>query len=275
MTRISIIGNAGGGKTVLAMKTHMTESMTGPAAPERFSIGALELPVRYTDGSAIACIYRVPLEDARAVVASEAVEPLPVGGRAMVQLMALEYRDTSVGPYNELGVLVLVRRRGSSPSGVKTMLSPARVEDAGWWVVNLPVTTGFTCAAGREIWGYPKYVTRLDTTFDRDAVQVILGEELVVEHRARFGMTMPTPPYVFFSELSGRLMRTVVPVRHKLRMGGARSVHVQVTGRGPTADTVRRLGLEYRHPMMAARVDRLDFELPRGVVVSSAPVRIG
>jgi hypothetical protein len=141
--------------------------------------------------------------------------------------------------------------------------------------VNLPVTTGFTCASGREIWGYPKYVTRLDTTFERDAVQVILGEELVVEHRARLGLTVPAPPYVFFSELSGHLMRTVVPLRHKLRMGGARSVRVEVTGRGPTADTVRRLGLEHRHPIMAARVDHLDFDLPRGVAVATRPVRIG
>ena len=128
----------------------MAESTSETPPIERFSIGALELPVRYTDGSALACIYRVDLAAAREVVSCELVEPLPVGGKAMAQLMALEYRETSVGPYNELGVLVLVRRRGRAPSSVKTLLAPARVEDAGWWIVNLPVTTGFACAAGRE-----------------------------------------------------------------------------------------------------------------------------
>ena len=252
----------------------MAESTSETPPMERFSIGALELPVRYTDGSALACIYRVDLAAAREVVSCELVEPLPVGGKAMAQLMALEYRETSVGPYNELGVLVLVRRRGRAPSSVKTLLAPARVEDAGWWIVNLPVTTGFACAAGRELWGFPKYLTRLDTEFDRDAVQIILGEELVIEHRTRFGLTMPAPPYVLFSELAGRLLRTVVPSEHKLRMGGARSVRVYVTGDGPTAATVRRLGLERQRPMFAARAGRLMFTLPLGVAVASVPRRI-
>jgi hypothetical protein len=252
----------------------MAEPTSAPLPTERFSLGELELPVRYTDGSALACIYRVDLAAAREVVASESFEPLPVGGKAMAQLMALEYRESSVGPYNELGVLVLARRRGSIPSAMRTLMAPASVEDAGWYVVSLPVTTGFTCASGREIWGFPKYVTRIDTDFDRDRVEVILGEELVIEHRARFGMPMPAPPYVFFSELDGRLVRTVVPTKHKLRMGGARSVRLHITGNGPTSDAVRRLGLETRRPMMAARADHLDFTLPQGKPVGSVPLRI-
>lgn len=250
--------------------------MAEPSAPlptARFSIGELELPVRYTDGSALACIYRVDVAAARAVLPSDCFEPLVVGGKALVQLMALEYRETSVGPHNELGVLVLVHRHGSVPSAVRALLSPASVENAGWFIVNLPVTTGFTCASGRELWGFPNYVTRIDTEFDRDAVQVILGDELVLEHRARFGVTMPAPPYVFFSQREGRLIRTVVPVEHKLRMGGSRSVRVRVTGDGPTAETVRRLGLEARRPMMVARTDHLKFFLPMGMPVGSVPLR--
>ena len=253
----------------------MDDSSSAPTvATERYSLGELELPVRYTEGAALACVYRVDLAAARAVMASECFEPLPVGGRAMVQVVALEYRESSVGAYNELGVLVLARRRGSLPSAVRTLVTPARVEDAGWFVVNLPVTTGVACAAGRELWGFPKYVTRIDTQFGRDAAEIILGEELVIEHRARYGMTMPAPPYVFFSELDGRMIRTVVPVEHKQRMGGARSVRMHVTGDGPTAATVRRLGLEARRPMIAARVDHLRFALPLGKPMGSAPLRI-
>jgi hypothetical protein len=252
----------------------MDEASTAAPTIERFSIGELELPVRYADGSALACVYRVDLAAAREVLASECFEPLPVGGRAMAQLMALEYRETSVGPYNEIGVLVLARRTGSRPSTIRSLLKTAAVEDAGWFVVNLPVTTGLTCAAGRELWGFPKYVTRIDTEFDRDGIQVILGEELVIEHRARFGVHVPPPPFVFLSELDGRLLRTVVPVEHTVRMGGARSVRVYVTGNGPTAATVRTLGLDHRRPMMAARADHLKFTLPLGVAVGSTPVRI-
>jgi Acetoacetate decarboxylase (ADC). len=250
---------------------------TTAASPliERFSIGSVELPIRYTDGSALACIYRVDLADARAVMTSACFEPLPLGGKAMAQLMALEYRQTSVGPYNELGVLVLARRTGSSPSAVRSLVKPASANDAGWYVVNLPVTTGFTCASGRELWGFPKYVTRIDTEFTRDSAEVILGEELVIEHRAHFGVTLSAPPYVFFSELDGRPLRTVVPMDHRIRMGGARSVRIHVTADGPTASTVRRLGLERRRPMIAVRGDHLKFTLPLGDALGSAPIRIG
>ena len=252
----------------------MAEPTSAILSRARFSIGELELPIRCTDGSALACVYRVDLAVAREVVASECFEPLPVGGKAMAQLMALEYRESSVGAYNELGVLVLVRRRGSVPSTMRTLMTPASVEDAGWFVVTLPVTTGFACASGRELWGFPKYVTRIDTQFDRDGVDVILGEELVIEHHARFGMKMPAPPYVFFSELEGRLLRTMVSTKHTLRLGGARSVRVHVTGDGPTSAAVRRLGLDTRRPMMAARADHLKFTLPLGTPVGSVPLRI-
>jgi hypothetical protein len=252
----------------------MAEAAGATVCTERFSMGELELPIRFTDGSALACIYRVDLAAARDIMTGDCFEPLPVGGRAMVQLMALEYRDSSVGPYNELGLLVLARRPGSLPSAMRLLMAPATVEDAGWFVVTLPVTTGLTCASGRELWGFPKYVTRIDTEFARDGVEVILGEELVIEHRGRFGVPMPAPPYVFFTELDGRLLRTVVPTRHRLRMGGARSVRVHVTGDGPTAAAVRRLGLAGRRPMVVARTDHLDFDLPLGKPVGSAPPRI-
>lgn len=253
----------------------MAEPTGAILSTERFSIGEVELPIRYTDGSALACIYRVDLAAARDVVARETFEPLPVGGKAMALVMALEYRETSVGPYQEFGVLVLVRRPGSAPSTLRTLMAPASVEDAGWYVVSMPVTTGFTCAAGREIWGFPKYVTRIEAAFGRGTAQVILGEELVLEHRARFGMPMPAPAYVFFSDLRGRLLRTVVPAKHTLRVGGARSVRLYVTGNGPTAAAVRRLGLDTRRPMMAARADHLDFVFPACTPVGSVPLHIG
>jgi hypothetical protein len=252
----------------------MADSPAGTVPSTTFSLGALELPVRYTDGAALACIYRVDLATAREVLGSECFEPLPFHGKALVQVMALEYRESSVGPYNELGVLVLVQRTGCRPSSTRTLLKPASVEDAGWFVLTLPVTTGFTCASGRELWGFPKYVTRIDTAFARGRAKITLGDELVMEHRARFGLSMSAPPYVFFSELNGQLIRTVVPVKHKLRMGGARTATINVIGNGPTADVVRRLGLENQRPLMAARADRLDFVLPLGTSFGSAPVSI-
>ena len=252
----------------------MAESTSESHPIARISLGELELPVRITDGSSLACVYRVSLDAARAVLSTDCFEPVSLGGEALVQLTALQYDEASIGPYNELGVMVLARRPGSAPSRMRMLMSLADVEDAGWFVVNLPVSTGFACAAGRELWGFPNYVTRVDTEFGREGAQVILGDELVLEHRARFGMRMPGRPFVYFSELEGRLLRTVVPVEHSQRIGGARSVKLQVTGDGPTAETVRRLGLPGRRPMFAARADHVKLSLAPGLSIGSAPIRI-
>ena len=259
---------------LLRASRYMAESASESHPVERISIGELELPVRIVDGSSLACIYRVDLEAARAVLPSDQFAPVDVGGSALVQVTALQYAETSIGAYNELGVMVLVRRSETTPSRARMLVSLAKVEDAGWFVVNLALSTGFACAAARELWGYPAYVTQVDTEFDRHEVQVILGEELVLEHRSRFELTVAGRPFVYFSEREGQLLRTVVPVEHSQRVGGARSVRIQVTGEGPTADTVRRLGLDRRRPMIAARADQVKLTLPPGVTIGSVPVRI-
>jgi Acetoacetate decarboxylase (ADC) len=216
----------------------------------------------------------VSVDAARAVLPNDLFEPVSVRGDALVQVTALQYDEASIGAYSEFGVMVMVHRSGSTPSRMRMLMSLANVEDAGWYVVNLAVSTGFACAAGRELWGYPGYVTQVDTEFDRDEVQVILNEELVLEHRSRFGITVPGRPFVYFSELEGRLLRTVVPVEHNQSMGGARSVRIQLTGDGPTADMIRQLGLDRRRPMFAARADHVKLTLPLGVPIGSVPVRI-
>jgi hypothetical protein len=252
----------------------MAESTSESHPIERISLGELELPVRVTDGSSLACIYRVSVDAARAVLPNDLFEPVSVRGDALVQVTALQYDEASIGAYSEFGVMVMVHRSGSTPSRMRMLMSLANVEDAGWYVVNLAVSTGFACAAGRELWGYPGYVTQVDTEFDRDEVRVILNEELVLEHRSRFGITVPGRPFVYFSELEGRLLRTVVPVEHSQSMGGARSVRIQLTGDGPTADMIRQLGLDRRRPMFAARADHVKLTLPLGVPIGSVPVRI-
>ena len=58
------------------------------------------------------------------------------------------------------------RHRGSSPSLLRLVRDMGAQEEQGIWVVDLPVTTKEAQAAGIELWGYPKYVTDIETRFD-------------------------------------------------------------------------------------------------------------
>ena len=69
-------------------------------------------------------------------------------GKAVVVVYCIEYRITDIGPYNEVGLTVLAGAPGDP--------IPAN------YVVDLPVTTAVANRAGREIWGYNKFVAAID-----------------------------------------------------------------------------------------------------------------
>lgn len=87
-------------------------------------------------------------------------------GKAVVVLMLMRYIDGDLGPYLEYGTNVMVNPPGSNATGLKALGA------AGAFIHHLPVDGEFTCAAGRQIWGYPKvladFVVRDGHTFAFD-----------------------------------------------------------------------------------------------------------
>jgi hypothetical protein len=250
------------------LQTTLPPTVLPPATTARCSAGDLRVPVLYRDGALLALLYGVDLAAAASLVPRDLVEPLTLAGRAFAMLVALEYRDSTVGPYNELAVGVYVKRRNARASALRALLAPGREPNAGGWVVTLPVTTSFASAAGRELWGYPKYIAAIDTDFATSRARVSLGGELTLECDAGRGLRLPGAPFVTLSRCGERLLRTRVAVHHAVRFGGAGSARLSVVGDGPTAEVVRRLGLHERRPITAFRTDALRTVLPMGEVVA-------
>jgi len=106
----------------------------------------------------------------------EEVAPVVVKRRAVVTLSFFKYRDTSIGPYHEVGLAVLAAPTGQ-PAQLRTlgdlMEQPRQTSGVGFFVLDLPVSTPLACAAGRDIWGFPKFVTQLPIELE--------GNELAAE----------------------------------------------------------------------------------------------
>ena len=83
-------------------------------------------------------------------------------GKAIVDLFCIEYRKTDIGPYNEVGLTV----RAKAP----TDPIPAN------YVVHLPVTTAIANRAGREIWGYNKFVAAIDVISNGKTFSTVLRD---------------------------------------------------------------------------------------------------
>jgi acetoacetate decarboxylase len=234
-----------------------------PRATHATSAGPCELPILYSDASLLGLIYRVPVDATRSLVDPN-FEPWSILGRATVVLCFFEYRETTIGPYGEIGLGVLVKRRGASPSLVGALADLRKETDAGLYVVNLPVTTEAARAAGRELWGYPKYVAPMESRFDAEGVRFTLGGELTVSMGPSRGPQSAGLPFVLYSVARGRILRTIVDVDHRQRWGGARSAAIAVHGDGPTARTVKALRLDARKPSLAFRTDAMRSILPAG-----------
>jgi acetoacetate decarboxylase len=232
--------------------------------PTSTSDGPVGLPILYRDGSTLVIGYRVDPAIAMSILGGLPLEPFVMLGRALVLVCLFEYRDTTIGSYNEICIGIYVRRAGTAPSLWSVLYNQRKIEDMGMYVVNLPVSSRAALTAGVEIWGFPKYVTGIATSFQPDRIQVTLENEFVLTHSRGFGFEIQGIPIITYTFRNNRLLRTIVEVGHRMRFGGAHSIRLRINGDGPTAATAKALGLDAIRPTFAFRTEGWKAVLPEG-----------
>lgn len=90
---------------------------------------------------------------------------------------AFDYRATTVGEYGEVGIAVPAvpandGRRSASWREMLVDVDKPR-QRLGFHILYPPVATAIANAGGREIWGFPKFVTPIDTA--------LTGRQIAVE----------------------------------------------------------------------------------------------
>lgn len=132
----------------------------------------VRMPVEVRDASAGVATFLVRSTIARRIVPPEyeVVELLP--RRAPLSIAMIDYRDNDLGDYKEVSLTFFVRPRGA-PRGIPWLgtwldLAAGRL---GTWIWKLPVDQGFTCEAGRTIWGFPKSVENIELTRENGSVR--------------------------------------------------------------------------------------------------------
>lgn len=244
------------------MKRDIFESVR--QEPHETSAGPCDLPIVYRDGAQLGVFYASSLERARAVLEGTILEPWPMFGRAVTTLQAWTYRDSTVGTYEEVGLGIIARKRGTRPSLLQLGRDMRDQEDQGIWVCTLPVTTQAAYAAGVELWGYPKYVTPITSDFGDREARVRLGDELEITVETGRTLPMPSLPVVTLTARGGRLIRTIIETEMHLSWTAGRTATVKVLGRGPTSEAFTALGLGNARPLCAFRTDGFRAVLPEG-----------
>jgi hypothetical protein len=209
------------------------------------------LPIRYFDVQCLVASFLVAPDAASELLGGAGLQSvLQEDGKAIVDLFCIEYRETDIGPYNEVGLTV----RAKAP----------RDPIAANYVVHLPVTTAVATRAGREIWGYNKFVAAIDVRSDGKAFSAVLRDidgELIGSFEGARGMSVPMPAadILTFTLHQGRLTKTVIKVlTPSLASSGDSFVFKVGTWRHPMTTNLRALGLDGARPVLVNYTERFQ-----------------
>lgn len=229
------------------------------------------LPVEVRSAKMVAATWLVDATAAQRVIAYSGLrvsEALP--RRAVCSLSGICYLDNDLGPYHELAIAFGVLPH-DAPIGTRR---PPRGAPLATFIHRLPVNQAFTCRAGREIWGFPKWVTRIDYHDKGHSTEVRLLDEgaLALALTVRHGH-LPLPErevaMAAYSWNDGVLRRTPWTTRSagmRARMGGGASL-VLAPGQ-PIAEELRAVGLP-RRAMLTTVTTRMQATFGAPEIVDS------
>ncbi|HTR18160.1 MAG TPA: acetoacetate decarboxylase family protein [Acetobacteraceae bacterium] len=215
------------------------------------------LPIRYFDSQNLIATFLTGMDRAVEMLKGTGLQAVPQeDGKAIVVLACWEHRDTDLGPYNEVGLAILAVAPGD--------LVPAL------YVVNLPVATTAAYRAGREIWGFNKFVTAIDITRDDKKFSTSVRDPdnaLIVTLEGTRGASTPMAPAdIFtFTLLAGKVIKTLVQVPTPSHASTGDSFLLKVgNSEHPMANNLRALALDGARPVLVQFADPFQAILHSG-----------
>jgi hypothetical protein len=241
------------------------------------SEGDVDMPILYFDNSNFMAIFYVDHDKAQALTGQDGFDAVRFGnGKALTVVAFYEYRHTAIGSYNEVGVAIAAVPPGTPlpSSPLRSLLRHPDKNPVGLNIIDLPVTTAAACAAGREIWGYPKFVTPITFSLKgrdfRGAVRDPGAERDICTLSGRTGMGVAGPllDLVLYSRLNGQVLRGSANTRGGGRLCLPGSVRLKVSeSTHRMAENLRALGLDGAKPAFIGHSHKLQLRLNAGAIL--------
>ncbi|MGE5252225.1 MAG: acetoacetate decarboxylase family protein [Bacteroidota bacterium] len=252
-------------------KEHNSPFFQVPTTAMPTVFGDLIQPALYYDVSTLMAFFATEYYRAASKLSAIGLKPgVMWGNKAVVGLAFYEYRDTSLGPYNEVGLAIpaLPAHQSLPFGGWLDLYASVKTRRLGFYILNLPVTSEFACQSGVEFYGYPKFVTEIPFHLDSESfnsqVRDPNGKDEIVTLSGRLGPGIPgrAMDLVTFSVLNAKSMRATVNVRGGVRMRTGRGLRLQV---GLSLHEMARnccdLGLDGARPFLVSETHEFQSRL--------------
>jgi hypothetical protein len=192
-------------------------------------------------------VFLAPQDGLRALLPSTRMHPIRVlPGRGTVIVSAMAFRDSDIGPYNEVAISIPFTLDRATPlfSGV-LFKSP---EVPSLFIRHLPVTTEIARDAGIEFAGYPKFLASIEFERKNGWITCRLAEGdqhiLTMAGRELEAQEMPRSRVWYFTARDGRLLRSEGVSSEKLQARSRDASHMRLElGAHPIAQELKELGL--------------------------------
>ena len=146
---------------------------------------ALQVPIFFPALSLVGAVFTAAThEAARRLPAGlgRLVEVMP--GRCLVSLIAIEYRESDLGPYSELAVALPVSLSGAPLPAALGAFGELFTRSGTAYVLSMPVTTQRSLEVGVGLAGFPKFLA--DLHFKREASRVACE----MQHEGQHALTL-------------------------------------------------------------------------------------
>lgn len=225
------------------------------------------LPVEVRKAANAFATFVVDRRAAQAWIEGTGLELLEIWpGKALMQLIGVDYEDNDLGNYNEAGIAFYVREPGSA-KGLPLLTAVADFcrGKALSYIHLLPVDQEFTMHAGRFIWAYPKWLAKIDFRRENGMFTSSLYDQgrLVFSFSCRSGgkASFRDQRQPSLAWRKGALYRTLGIATGKgvrFSPGG----DVPQLGEHPIADRLRDLGLP-KKPLFSGSIESLSMSFGR------------
>ncbi len=264
-----IQGNTGG---------RFTNDICSKHSESSYSIDGKEItfPVAVSDASMLMNGFLVDAKAAQTMLDGtgfRVVELFP--GKAILQLLAVDYKVNDLGDYNEGAIIFPVLTPGEKkPFPFFGTLKRMGNGSIGNFVYRMPVDQEFTTHAGRFIWGFPKWMSRIDIEFSPTLARgtFIDEDELVYSIEAKTGGNS-SPGEQTAASLAvrdGKAWKTYGSNNSSELTFSLRGKTPEIGDKHPLAKELRTLGLP-KKPLFTVSVQKtnMTFHKPESVDIGA------
>jgi len=229
-----------------------------PRVSRKTSLGIVDFPIYYYDTSNVIAIFKADQLGVDKLLTNTGFkEAIFLNGSPLVFMSFYEYRHTSIGSYNEVGLAIPIIKNGvkQNYNSYLDLLRDVDKRQIGFYVTNLPVNTEEANAAGREFWGFPKFVTdipfKLENKYFESEVKDPTGSSICkLGGDLKLGIKAPALSAITYSNLNGKTHRTAVNVRGDFKAYLAHKVRLRIGNSGhDMAENLRALKLNNSRPV--------------------------